>query len=136
MDLIFFKIGVWILIFLGGVHFLGTFVDLFRPFLFSPKDPKFKNQMKKHTALITNQTDFWKSWLGFNLSHGLGILTVGILLLYLANGPGVLESLKWIRPLAAFFSFVLLIMALKFWFLSPAIGFGMSFTAFVLSMVL
>jgi hypothetical protein len=62
----------------------------------------------------------WSAWLGFNLSHGLGVFTVGLLFLLIASYDfGVVERVDAIRPLALAFALAYLVLSLRFWFWGP-----------------
>lgn len=69
-----------ILLFLGLMHVLITF---YGPKLF-PSDPELKSRMHQVSLVITNQTTMWKCWIGFNASHGSGLILFGMVYGYLS----------------------------------------------------
>ncbi|MCU0848776.1 MAG: hypothetical protein MUD12_12895 [Spirochaetes bacterium] len=96
----FFKIGSCIFMLMGLGHFLGTAVDVFTPFLFTPVDCRVKEMMAGAAILITDRTTLWDAWLGFNLSHGLGVFLFGFIFLSLARRDyGLITGERFILPL-------------------------------------
>lgn len=65
---------------LGLAHVLFTFHG---PKL-TPRDPELLQRMQGTSPVITRQTTMWKAWVGFNASHGLGLITFGAVYGYLA----------------------------------------------------
>ena len=132
-----FEFGAFVFLLLGSAHALGTIVDLFRPFLFTPVDPQVKLMMRDATMLITDRTSLWKAWLGFNLSHGYGVFFFGLTTWLLAhdNFRSVIK-LRPLFPLILFMSLSYLIMAVSFWFYAPALGCALGFSCFAISFLL
>ena len=132
-----FEFGAIVFLLLGSAHALGTMVDLFRPFLFTPVDPQVKLTMMDSTILITDRTSLWKAWLGFNLSHGYGVFFFGLITLLMARDNfGYVIKLRPLFPLTIFMSLSYLIMAISFWFYVPALGCALGFGCFVVSFLL
>lgn len=65
---------------LGLVHLLYTFHG---PKLL-PRDPELQTRMQQVSPVITRQTTMWKTWIGFNASHSLGLILFGTVYGYLA----------------------------------------------------
>jgi hypothetical protein len=79
----------------------------------------------------------WRAWLGFNISHGLGVLTFGLLCLLIAlDDFRLVEQIDAIRPLTVAFSAIYLVVALRFWFWQPALLVGISTVCFTIAAVL
>ena len=118
-----FQVGAWVFLLMGWGHALGTLVDVFRPFLFTPVDSHVKEMMIEAIILITDRMSLWNAWLGFNLSHGYGVGFFGLISLLLArsNFDDVIK-LKPLFPLVIFMALSYLIMAIVFWFYLPAYG--------------
>jgi len=132
-----FEFGAIVFLLLGSSHALGTLVDLFRPFLFTPVDLQVKQTMMDSTILITDRTSLWKAWLGFNLSHGYGVFFFGLITLLLArNNFGYVIKLRPLFPLTIFMSLSYLLMAVAFWFYIPALGCALGFGGFAVSFLL
>lgn len=69
-----------VLLLLGLVHLLYTF---YGPKLL-PRDPELQARMRQVSPVITSQTTMWKTWIGFNASHSLGLILFGVVYGYLA----------------------------------------------------
>lgn len=69
----------------GLMHVLYTF----RGRLLFPRDDALRARMHEVEPVITRETTMWKAWLGFNASHGLGLVLFGVVYadLALAHGP-------------------------------------------------
>jgi hypothetical protein len=72
--------------------------------------------------LSRGRTNMWDAWLGFNLSHGLGAVIFGLVCV----GGGVfarnLALPKMTLLLPVLVGAIYLLLAIRFWFLVPAIG--------------
>jgi hypothetical protein len=76
-------------------------------------------------------------WLGMNISHGLGVLTFGLLCLLIATHDfELVERIDAIRPLTIAFSAAYLAISLRFWFYGAAIISGTSTACFTVATVL
>ena len=119
----FFVLGALPFVVLGGLHLLYSLLDVARPQRIVPADPAVIDAMGSSALRITKETDVWRAWLGFNLSHGLGVLFFGAAYLYLAAQH--FAELRAMTPLvvaAPLMAASYLVMALKFWFRIPALG--------------
>jgi hypothetical protein len=130
-------IGASIFLILGIFHGVLTLQDLSNPRTFTPSDKALRLEMQNSSIAIHPQTNLWKAWLGFNLSHSLGLIMFGgtfvaIGLFYFSAFAQIL----WLQTGATFISGVYLIMSLKFWFSKPVIGSGIGLTCFVIAAVL
>ena len=108
---------------LGFLHVIYTFIDMVRPAKLVPRDEKLLDFMKQDALRITRETTVWKAWVGFNISHGVGVMFFGIVYFYLAisNFQGLQSAvpLFYSAPVVAA---IYLGLSLKFWFRIPAIG--------------
>src|SRR5436190_24326104 len=75
----------------GGGHVLLTLIDTVRPTFFAPIERAVKPAMEgtgmRFRGLFPGdeaRPSMWSFWLGFNLSHGLGVFTFGLLGLLIA----------------------------------------------------
>lgn len=73
-----------IVLLLGLAHLLFTFHG---PKLL-PRDPALQDRMQEVSPVITRQTTMWKCWIGFNASHGVGLILFGATYGYLALAHG------------------------------------------------
>jgi hypothetical protein len=79
----------------------------------------------------------WSWWLGFNLSHGLGVFVFGLLCLLIATYDfSLIERIDGIRPLTIAVPAVYLAVALRFWFYGPVIITATSTACFTVAAVL
>jgi hypothetical protein len=73
-----------IVLLLGLAHLRCTFHG---PKLL-PRDAELRTRMQQVSPVITRQTTMWKAWIGFNASHGYGLILFGATYGYLALGHG------------------------------------------------
>lgn len=95
MDIILIRVGLLIIGLLGFLHLVYTFADLKSPKKFAPSDdsllPLLQNTGVKLVSKPWPGRSFWGSYMGFNLSHSLGILVfVALYLVLSAIAPEVL----------------------------------------------
>ena len=65
---------------LGLMHLLYTFYGT----KLLPRDRELQVRMQEVSPVITRQTTMWKAWVGFNASHGYGLILFGAVYGYLA----------------------------------------------------
>lgn len=93
--------------------------------------------MAKTAIVLTRRTDMWKAWVGFNLSHSLGVVLFGVLVVLIGRSEAAFEMEGPVfLPLAVLVSGVYLLLAARFWFRTPIIGCGLSVLFFCLSWIL
>ncbi len=90
------------------------------------------------TALVlTRRTDMWLAWVGFNLSHSLGVVLFGVLVVLVGRSEAVFEvEGRVFLPLAVLVSTGYLALAVRFWFRTPILGCAASVLLFSVSWVL
>jgi hypothetical protein len=126
--------GASIFLILGMFHGVLTLQDLRNPRTFTPPDEAVRQAMDNSSIAINPQTNLWKAWLGFNLSHSLGLVMFGGT--FVAIGLfdfGMFAHSYWLQSCVLFISVAYLIMSLKFWFDKPAIGSGIALACFVVT---
>ena len=65
---------------LGLVHAGYTVCDIYRPRYLAPRDQAVIDQMATaDMRLARGRTNMWDAWLGFNLSHSLGVIMFGLI---------------------------------------------------------
>lgn len=116
---------------MGLVHGLASLADVFRPTQFTPADDRVRLAMQStNVRFLRARASVWNAWLGFNLSHSLGLLVFGAA----SIGLGLwLERLPGSRPLLAapaVISLAYLALALRFWFWAPAALFAVATACF------
>ena len=104
---------------LGVIHLVYTFFTN----KFQPRNAATSDAMKATSPVLTRRTNFWDAWIGFNASHGLGIVLFAAtyLVLAIAHMSLLRESplLTWL-PVAGSASYLTL--ACRYWFRTPIIG--------------
>ena len=89
----------------------------------SPVDAQLAASMARTRVLLTGRTDVWSAWVGFNLSHSLGAILFGTVVLLVARTPeSFAADAAVFAPLAVVVSLVYLVLAAKYWFRTPIAG--------------
>jgi hypothetical protein len=103
----------------------------------SPRDRAYRHSMTEQGLLLTRRTNLWLTWVGFNLSHSLGVAFFGVVVLLVGRSPATFGA-NWpvFVPLAIGVSGVYLAVALRYWFRTPIIGISVSSVCLVSSAVL
>jgi hypothetical protein len=107
---------------LGALHAIYTLLDLRDPRRLVPVDPLVAQAMA-NTSLRLSQgaTDMWRAWIGFNFSHSLGVLLVGVLAMSTGAQARRLP-VGVIMPALTLIGCVYLVICLLYWFRTPALG--------------
>ena len=79
-------------------------------------------------------TDMWRAWIGFNFSHSLGLLLFGALAV--CAGSRIKALPVGIMPALTLIGCVYLVLALLYWFRTPAIGVAIGTGCFAAAWVL
>jgi hypothetical protein len=67
----------------GLLHAIYTFLDIGRPRRLVPDDPAVSAAMaRSQLRLARGRLTMWRAWVGFNFSHGLGVVLFGALCLF------------------------------------------------------
>ena len=132
-----FILGTLPFILLGAVHIVYSLMDVRTPRKLTPYDDSVRLAMQDSTLALTRQTTMWRAWLGFNLSHGIGVLFFGLIYLILAFSDFSLLAKVWPLPvLAVVVSVSYWVLSIKYWFHIPAIGSGVGAACFIVALVL
>jgi hypothetical protein len=122
----------------GGLHVIGTLVDTIRPTYFAPKDGSLTPAMEGTRMRFGGSAapSMWNAWLGFNISHGLGAFTFGLLCLLIATYDfSLVERIDALQPLTIAVPATYLVLSLRFWFYGPAVITGISTACFTVATV-
>jgi len=76
----------------------------------------------------------WRAWIGFNFSHSIGVLLVGMVAIW--AGSHIHKAPAGIMPALIFIGCLYLLLALRYWFYIPAIGVGISTACFAAAWLL
>jgi hypothetical protein len=129
----------------GGAHALLTLVDTVRPTYFAPEARSLKLELEgtgiRFRRLVpggdVTRPSMWRAWLGFNISHGLGVFAFALLALVVAlEEPGLLERAEAIALVALVVSAAYLVVALRFWFWLPVLITATSTACFAIATLL
>jgi hypothetical protein len=134
-----FIAGALVFMVAGGLHVVLTLVDTVRPRYFAPKDRAIKPAVEGTSIRFggTRAPSMWSAWLGFNISHGLGVFTVGLLCLLIATHDfDLVERIDAIRPVMIAFSAVYLAVSLRFWFWGATLVTGTATVCFTVAALL
>lgn len=139
-----FTAGAVVFILAGGLHALLTLVDTVRPTWFAPIDDSVKSVMEgtgmRFRRLFPGDAarpSMWSLWLGFNVSHGLGAFSVGLLCLLISKYDfNLVERIDAIRPFTIAVSAAYFAIALRYWFYAVAILTGVATLSFTVAAVL
>lgn len=122
MDLILIRAGLALFAILGSIHLIYTLLDLKDPKRFAPADPVVLAGMQASKTRFPSAHSYWRSSLGFHLSHSLGLIAYALIFI----------ALSWVAAETLFFTPIYLIMigagviyailACFFWFYIPFYG--------------
>ena len=125
------------LILLGALHLVFTLRDHKKPQHLVPRSPEMIQDMQAEPLLLTQETTMWRAWIGFNISHSMAVLMVGLGYMYLsARYFSFLREdilILWAAPALAW---VFVILSKCFWFSKPLIGSLVSASFFTLGAML
>jgi hypothetical protein len=122
-----------IMLTLGVLHLIYTF---WGPKL-TPRDPALQVSMSQVSPVITNETTMWRTWVGLNASHSMGIILFGLIYGFLAitHSRFLLQSpFLLIVGLAMLGAFVVL--GKVYWFSTPFTGVSIALVCYVASIAL
>jgi len=132
-----FILGTVPFILLGAIHILYSARDAWSPKKLTPYDDSVRVSMQKSTLALTRQTTMWRAWLGFNISHGIGVLFFGLIYLTLALSDFTLITKVTLLPYLAFaVSISYFVLSVRYWFHIPTIGSGIGAACFLVSLFL
>jgi hypothetical protein len=132
-----FLAGAIPLLLLGAMHAMYTPQLSSERKGLSPADPGLAASMARSALRLTDQTNVWRAWVGFNLSHSLGLVLFGIVVVLVAVTPASFErNAAVFLPLAVVASLAYLRLNLAYWFRAPTIGIFLSVLMFSSAWVL
>ncbi len=121
MARLLFMLGTTPFIALGAVHALLTLRDIVQPRAFAPVDDGVRERMASAPLGLTRRMTMWTAWLGFNISHGLGLVTFGVVFLMLAARDfAFIEDFRALMALTLVVPAIYFVLALRFFYYVPA----------------
>lgn len=122
-----------ILLFLGAMHLYYTFFTN----KFSIRNQAVEEGMKQSYTWLTKRTTVWNAWIGFNASHSLAGIYIGLINIILAiqfyEELSQSIALKGLTLLSGLF---LLFLGKRYWFNIPFLGILVATCFYVLALVL
>jgi len=132
-----FLIGALPFIVLGLAHAAATPQTPAHSRGLSPRDPAVRDAMARDSVLLTRRTTLWLAWVGFNLSHSLGAILFGAVVVLIGRSSASFEAQAGVfLPLTVLVSATYLVLALRYWFRTPIIGISLASVCFSVSWVL
>src|SRR5215470_3405230 len=120
---------------LGGLHAVFTLLDLRNPRRLVPVDPAVAQAMANSPLRLSRGgTDMWRTWIGFNFTHSLGILLFGSLGIWASTQVKTLPA--GVLPALTLIGCLYLVICLLYFFRTPAIGVGIVTVCFAAAWVL
>ena len=130
----FLIIGGSIFAFMGGWHALLSVVDVFRPTQFAPLDDSVRLAMKATGVRFSRgRANMWDAWLGFNISHGLGMLLFGAAAVWLGLNIDHVEVARSGLAIPIVIGLIYFLLSVRFWFYAPAVGSAVATACFVVA---
>ena len=127
-----FIVGTLPFVALGSLHAVWSIADDFKPRMFTPVNDQVRLMMNETSIRLTDRSNMWQNWIGFNISHGLGVFSFGLIYLIIAVSDfSVIVSLKPLLLLAIFVAISYFALSLRYWFYAPAIGTALGLACFL-----
>jgi len=102
----------------------------------SPRDPATREAMARDTLLLTHRTSLWLAWVGFNLSHSLGLVIFGVVTVLIGRSSASFEGqARLFLPLAVLVCLSYVALGLLYWFRTPLAGILLAGLCFLASWV-
>ena len=132
-----FLIGALPFIVFGLLHAAATPLTPAHAKGLSPRDPAVRDAMAHDTILLTRRTTVWLAWVGFNLSHSLGLLLVGLVVVLIGRTSASFQAQAAVfLPLAVVVSATYVVLGVRYWFKTPILGISLASVCFLVSWVL
>lgn len=123
--------GGAVFLFLGLLHGALTLRDLGTPRAFTPRDPALRAAMQQASVRLHPGINLWKAWMGFNLTHSLGLVLFGGAVLYVGLAAPAVSSSVALQAVAALVAALYVILSAKFFFRTPVIGCAVGLCCFL-----
>ena len=130
---ILMSLSASIILTLGVVHLVYTF---WGP-KFSPRDPALQVSMSQISPVITKETTMWRTWVGLNASHSMGVILFGLVFGFLALAHGqLLFQSPFLLVVGLAMLVGLAVLGKVYWFSVPFTGVSISLACYVASIAL
>ena len=122
-----------ILLTLGTMHLAYTIWGT----SFAPRDPALQVSMSRISPVLTKETTMWRCWMGFNVSHSMGLILFSLVYGYLALAHNQLLFRSPFLLLVGLVMLACLIVVCRLYFFrAPLIGVTISCVFYVVSIAL
>ncbi|MEO6068347.1 MAG: hypothetical protein ABIQ41_10260 [Gemmatimonadales bacterium] len=126
-----FLLGAVPFIVLGALHAWHTPTRTTDRKGLSPRDQSLAEAMTRSAPRLTDRTDIWRAWVGFNFSHSLGAVLFGLFVVMIGRSDASYAAQAALAaPLALLVSLCYLVLGFKYWFRTPIMGIGVSVSCF------
>ncbi|MGH7585363.1 MAG: LIC_13387 family protein [Gemmatimonadales bacterium] len=133
--LLLFGGGIFVL--LGALHAICTVRDERHPRRLVPEDPAVREAMLGTGLRLTRGgTTMWRAWLGFNLSHGLGVVLFGGLTMALGNAWTEPDPPRFILLFPLGVGLLYLVLSVRYWFRISTAGIALATACFAAAWIL
>lgn len=127
-------IAASIFLLLGTLHGALTLRDVKNPRFFTPPDAALRQAMQESSIRFHPNINLWKAWLGFNLTHSLGLIFFGGAFLHVGIfEPKNFASSLLFQAVAVSVSAIYMGVSLKFFFSKPAIYSAVGLACFLIA---
>lgn len=124
-----FIAGTVPLILAGGLHAALAVYDATRPTFFTPLEDSTRVaaegtgiELVRMFGGRSGRPSMWRVWIGIHVSHGLGVMTFGLLCLSIVlHNPSLVGEVPGLRALSIAFPAAYLVLSRRFWFRGPAL---------------
>ena len=118
---------------LGVVHLVYTFWGT----QLTPRDPALQISMRQISPVITKETTIWRSWVGFNASHSMGLMLFGLVFGFLAlDHDQLLFHSPFLLAVGLAMLGGLVVLCRLYFFSVPLAGISISLACYVVSIAL
>ncbi len=141
MSRIFFVAGAVPFALLGLAHLVSTLRDVGRPAQFVPVDASLvrllEQTMVKATASGPGAHSMWRTWLGANLTHSLGLIAFSLILVVIAlHDYAIVSELTFLPVIATAVGAAYTVVGFRFWFVPAGVGAAIGTVCFAASLMI
>lgn len=130
---IFWLVGSSIFLLLGVLHLYYIFFTN----KFDPRNRNLVEEMKNTFPVLTKQTSMWRAWIGFNASHSMGAIFLGMINILLGiENFYIIENSFLLSLLTIVTAGFYLWLSKKYWFSIPFVCLLIAFGCFIISPVI
>lgn len=129
--------AAYVFLVMGVAHGALTLGDLKRPKAFTPRDASVRQVMQQSSIALHPAINLWKAWLGFSMTHSLGLALFGGGFLYVGLFEPNAFATSWLlQVVAVLVSAIYLVVSIKFFFAKPVMGSAIGLIGFLVATAL